>query len=68
MSIEMDMPTVIGAACKTYLKAKIEDLEANNKINNIRDLYKGINENEMGGACGAYGGGKRCTQSVGEET
>ena len=28
---------------KTYLKAKIEDLETNSKINNIRDLYRGIN-------------------------
>jgi hypothetical protein len=68
MSIEMDMPTVIGAACKSYLKAKIEKLEANSKINNIRDLYKDINDNEVGGASGAYGGGKRCAQSVGGET
>jgi len=25
------------------LRAKIEELEANSKINNIRDLYRGIN-------------------------
>ena len=29
---------------KAYLKAKIEELEANSKINNIRDLYRGIND------------------------
>jgi hypothetical protein len=28
---------------KAYLKAKIEELEANSKINNIRDLYRAIN-------------------------
>ena len=27
---------------KAYLKAKIEDLETNSKIKNIRDLYRGI--------------------------
>ena len=27
---------------KAYLKAKIEDLETNSKIKNIRDLYTGI--------------------------
>ena len=27
-----------------------------------------IEKNEMGGACGAYGGGERCTQSSGWET
>jgi hypothetical protein len=26
------------------LKAKIEELETNSKINNIRDLYRGIND------------------------
>ena len=25
-----------------YLRAKIEELEANSKINNVRDLYRGI--------------------------
>ena len=29
---------------KAYLKAKIEDLETNSKIKNIRDLYRGIND------------------------
>ena len=28
---------------KAYLKAKIEELETNSKIINIRDLYRGIN-------------------------
>jgi len=29
---------------KEYLGAKIEELEANSKIHNIRDLYRGIND------------------------
>jgi C4-type Zn-finger protein len=29
---------------KAYLKAKIEKLEANSDINNIRDLYRSIND------------------------
>jgi hypothetical protein len=29
---------------EAYLKAKIEELETNSKINNIRDLYRGIND------------------------
>ena len=29
---------------KAYLKAKIEELETNFKIKNIRDLYRGIND------------------------
>ena len=33
---------------KAYLKAKIEELEANSKINNIRDLYRGINDFKKG--------------------
>jgi len=28
---------------KAYLRAKIEELETNSKIKNIRDLYRGIN-------------------------
>jgi hypothetical protein len=27
-----------------------------------------IEKNEMGGACGAYGGGERCAQGAGGET
>jgi hypothetical protein len=33
---------------KNYLKAKIDELEANSKIKNIRDLYRGINEIKKG--------------------
>jgi hypothetical protein len=33
---------------KVYLKAKIEELEINSKINNIRDLYRGINDFKKG--------------------
>ena len=33
---------------KAFLKAKIEDLETNSKINNIRDLYRGISNFKKG--------------------
>jgi len=33
---------------KAYLKAKIEELETNSKINNIMDLYKDINDFKKG--------------------
>ena len=33
---------------KEYLKAKIEELETNSKINNIRDLYRGISDFKKG--------------------
>ena len=33
---------------KAYLKAKIEELETNIKIKNIRDLYRGINDFKKG--------------------
>ena len=33
---------------KAYLKAKIEELKANSKFNNIRDLYRGINDFKKG--------------------
>jgi hypothetical protein len=33
---------------KAYLKAKIEELEINSKINNVRDLYRGINDFQKG--------------------
>jgi ribosomal protein S2 len=35
---------ISGIKKKAYLKAKIEELETNSKINNIRDLYRGIND------------------------
>ena len=33
---------------KAYLKAKIEDLETNSKIKNVRDLYRGISDFKKG--------------------
>jgi len=33
---------------KTYLRAKIEELETNSKIQNIRDLYRGISDFKKG--------------------
>ena len=33
---------------KAYLKAKIEELETNSKINNVRDFYRGINDFKKG--------------------
>ena len=33
---------------KEYLKAKIEELETNSKIKNLRDLYRGINDFKKG--------------------
>ena len=33
---------------KAYLKAKIEELETNSKTDNLRDLYKGINDFKKG--------------------
>ena len=31
---------------KAYLRAKIEELESNNKIQNIRDFYRGISDSK----------------------
>ena len=33
---------------KAYLKDKIEELETNSKINNVRDFYRGINDFKKG--------------------
>jgi len=33
---------------RAYLKAKIEELETNSKINNVWDLYRGINDFKKG--------------------
>jgi hypothetical protein len=33
---------------KAYLKAKIEELETNSKMKNIRDLYRGVNDFKKG--------------------
>jgi len=37
-----------GIRRKEYLKAKIEELESNSKIKNIRDMYRGISELKKG--------------------
>ena len=34
----------------------------------LSDLSDKIDKNEMGGACGAYGGGERCAQGSDGET
>jgi len=33
---------------KEFLKAKIDELETNGKVQNIRDLYRGINDSQKG--------------------
>ena len=33
---------------KIYFKAKLNELETNSKINNLRDLYRGINDFQKG--------------------
>ena len=33
---------------KEYMRAKIEELETKSKIQNIRDLYRGINDFKKG--------------------
>jgi hypothetical protein len=33
---------------KTYLKAKIEELETNSKLKNVGDMYRGINDFKKG--------------------
>jgi len=37
-----------GTKKKAYLKSKIDELETNSKINNIRDLYRSINDFKKG--------------------
>jgi len=39
---------ISGTNKKAYLRAKIEELETNSKIQNIRDLYRGINDFKKG--------------------
>jgi hypothetical protein len=33
---------------KAYMKAKIEELETNSKLKNVRDLFRGINHFKKG--------------------
>jgi hypothetical protein len=39
---------ISGTKKKAYLKAKIEELETNSKMKNIRDLYRGISDFKKG--------------------
>ena len=43
----MKLPGILGKK-KAYLKAKIEELETNSNIKNIRDLYRGISDFKKG--------------------
>ena len=47
-SVRREVSTHFRNKKKEYLRAKIEELEANSKINNIRDLYRGINDFNKG--------------------
>ena len=44
----MKLADISGTKRKAYLKAKVEDLETNSKIKNIRDLYRGISDFKKG--------------------
>ena len=43
----MKLADILGKK-KAYLRARIEELETNSKIQNIRDLYRGINDLKKG--------------------
>ena len=47
-NVRLDASRHFRNKMKAYLKAKIEELESNSKINNIRDLYRGINDFKKG--------------------
>ena len=48
-NVRLDASRHIRNKKKAYLRAKIEELEeTNSKINNIRDLYRGINDMKKG--------------------
>jgi hypothetical protein len=42
--------------------------ERDTECNYLDQVVKLNEKNEMGGACGAYGGGERCAQGAGGET
>jgi len=44
----MKLTDILGEKKKAYLRATIEELETNSKIQNIRDLYRGINDFKKG--------------------
>jgi BMFP domain-containing protein YqiC len=41
---DVKLVDISGKKKKEYLKAKIDELEANSKIENTRDLCRGIND------------------------
>ena len=44
----MKLADILGKKKKAYLRDRIEELEFNSKIQNIRDLYRGINDFKKG--------------------
>ena len=44
----MKLADILGKKKKAYLRDRIEELEFNSKIQNIRDLYRGINDFKQG--------------------
>jgi len=47
-SVRREVSRYFRNKMKEYFRAKIEELEANSKIHNIRDLYRGINDFKKG--------------------
>ena len=47
-NVRREANTYFTKKVKEYLKAKIEELENNSKIQNIRDLYRGISDFKKG--------------------
>ena len=59
----------IRVSCKTYFFAILIGMKFRNTVLLIQYCAGGkIEKNEMGGACGAYGAGKRGVQGSGGET
>jgi hypothetical protein len=52
---------------REWRKLHNEELSYRYPLHNIMRVVKS-KKNEMGGACGAYGGGERCAQGSGGET
>jgi hypothetical protein len=46
--VRRDASTHLRNKKKAYMKAKIEELETNSKLKNVRDLYRGINDFKKG--------------------
>jgi len=45
---DVKLADIVGSKKKEYLKAKIAELETNNKIKNITDLFGGISDFKKG--------------------